>query len=154
MKSSWVPWAVVLERQWKMTDPFKNDKLLERFVSVVRKVSNICLKIGLSLVLTKAMHFCKLWFMLVWSKFNDTEEVSQSVIKNLKSIRQCRGVIKSEANSLPKIRYTVCQLSGVSTRCQVLYPSAFYLSRPCFHVAPRNAHANGANFVLNRQKNM
>jgi len=46
--------------------------------------------------------------------------------------------------SLPKMRHTVCQLSGVSTRFQVY--------RPCLHLAHRNTHVNGANFVINSLK--
>jgi len=46
--------------------------------------------------------------------------------------------------ALPKIRRTICQLSGVSTRFQVYCP---YLQ-----VVHRNTCVNGANFVMNRHK--
>jgi len=46
--------------------------------------------------------------------------------------------------SLPKIRHTVCQLSGVSTRFQVNCPG--------LHVAHWNTRGNSVNFVVNCHK--
>jgi len=56
--------------------------------------------------------------------------------------------VKSTDLPLAKLRHTVCQLSGISTCCQVYLP-AFYLSRTCLYMAHRNTRANGANFVVN-----
>jgi len=48
----------------------------------------------------------------------------------------------------PKTRHILCQLSGVSTCCQV-YPPTFYLSCPCLRMVHPNTSANGANFGVN-----
>jgi len=48
--------------------------------------------------------------------------------------------------SLPKIRHTVCQLSGVSTRFRVYHP--------CLYVAHRNTYVKGGNFVINCHKTL
>jgi len=54
------------------------------------------------------------------------------------------NIIKKVWLPLPKIRHTLCQLSGVST--------CFQVYRPCLHVAHQNRCVNGANFDLNRHK--
>jgi len=46
--------------------------------------------------------------------------------------------------TLPKIRYTVCQLSGV--------PARFQVYSACLHVAHQNTSVNGANFIVNCHK--
>jgi len=44
----------------------------------------------------------------------------------------------------PKIRHTVCQLSGVSIW--------FHTYHPCLHLVDRNTRVYGANFIVNRHK--
>jgi len=50
-------------------------------------------------------------------------------------------LLKMVKVSLPKIKHTVCQLSGVSIRFQVY--------GLCLHVAHRNTRVKGENFVIN-----
>jgi len=51
--------------------------------------------------------------------------------------------LKISLHSLPKIRHTVCQLSGVIHLLSCV-------STHILHLAHWNTHANGANFIINR----
>jgi len=55
--------------------------------------------------------------------------------------------VQSVKNTLPKLRHTVCQLSGVSTHCQV-HPPAFYRSCPCLHMAHQITCVQMAQILL------